>query len=97
MRSRSWLLAAGWIVVVVMPLAVVGFLAGWWRASTMTFMLVAAGLLNLFLTFTAKCPNCGKSVFVKEALPLETFGGLLTMTFIPLPEAYCSRCRTRLK
>jgi hypothetical protein len=96
MRSRNWLLFASAVAFVILCLAIGGFVAGWWRVSTMAVMLCLAGLLKLYLLVTARCPSCSKSVFVKEGLPLNSLGGRLTMAFLPFPEAHCSRCRTRL-
>jgi hypothetical protein len=62
----------------------------------MAGILAASAILHSNLSVTSKCPECGKSPFIKEALPLETVAGKLTMSFLPFPEVHCSRCRTRL-
>ena len=96
MLGRGGLVIVSVIAFGVLCLSVFGFLASWWRAPVMTGMIVVAGLVHGYLVLTSKCPSCRKSVFVKEGLPMETAGGKLTMTFLPFPEARCSRCQARL-
>src|SRR5262245_65709775 len=57
---------------------------GRWTSIVMALLWLASGLA----VWLVRCPTCGKPVLVRE--------GSFVNYSLPIPEAVCSRCGTRL-
>jgi hypothetical protein len=75
-----------WIVFVVQAT---------WRITIFKLMIVPA-LILLAGYLAIRCTVCGKSAFLREALPQDTFLGWATNLRLPVPEKICARCRADL-
>lgn len=93
---RTRLVAISGLAILSSVSALLGFATASWGGWVLGLALFLTCAVQMALAYTQRCPVCGKSVYIRENLPLETVGGLLTMTFRAMPEARCSRCQSRL-
>lgn len=92
---RDQLLVASGLAMALGFVGLAGFVFRYWCGGYLGLCLSVTCVIQITLLITQRCPVCGKSLYVREGLPLETAGGLLTLSFLALPEARCSRCQRR--